>query len=92
MPEAPMRCPYCRIVNAMTFWPWTPYVRRKRVIMGAMSIGLAIPASIGAYMGFFENPSVLIPIIPILMVCVFGLLVSLFGCETCVAKAYASGP
>ena len=85
-------CVFCPLVNGITFWPWSPYRKCKRVLMGVLGIALGIPTGITVYMAVLEKPEVLVPVVPLFALSLFCLLLSLLSCDRCVAKSYATGP
>lgn len=88
MNEPHTPCPTCRIVDTLCFWGDMPQKRWKRPVMLAISI-----ASLGG-LWFLQNKHLLdrvfaqIVAVLVALVLLLGIVVSLIGCDRCVAKLF----
>jgi len=84
-------CPTCKCVNTIYFWGDRPQKQWKRPVLFVLSIVMLVGG--GYIFSINEHPSSQEPftlVLLALMVILFilGLVVSVFGCNHCVAKLF----
>lgn len=80
-----MNCACCRVVNTICYWGERPQAKWKRPLLFILSI-LLILFSLLPW--FLENAQLIHFLLfgIIFLIAVMGLVVSLFGCDACVAR------
>jgi len=86
-------CATCKIVNKVCFWGEMPQKKWKRPALFILSIVLLVG---GSYLySINEHPSSHEPFTLVLLllavsILLFGLLVSVIGCNSCVARIFGN--